>query len=113
MAPEKRALMCVFRPGQLKTTQEMRDWFSSSYPRFLEMESVEFKCWWCDQEEQEWGAFYVFKSEEALKEYIASDIWQKVVPEKYGCKPIWAIVEVGLIISKKIITIKENSWTSD
>jgi hypothetical protein len=36
-----------------------------------------------------------------------------VVPEKYGCKPIWTIVEVGLIISKKIVTTKENSWISD
>jgi hypothetical protein len=79
MITEKRALMCVFRPGKLKGTQEMREWYASSYPRFLEMESVEFKCWWCDQEKQEWGAFYVFKTEEALKEYIASDIWQKVV----------------------------------
>ena len=113
MATEKRVLMCVFKPGKLKTTPEMREWYASSYPRFLEMESVEFKCWWCDQEKQEWGAFYVFKSEAALKEYIASDIWQKVVPEKYGCKPTWAIVEVGLIISKKIITAKENSWISD
>ena len=60
-----------------------------------------------------WGAFYIFKSEKALKEYIASDIWQKVVPEKYGCKPTWAIVEVGFIISKKTITAKENSWISD
>jgi predicted methyltransferase len=113
MAVEKRALMCVFRPNKLKTTQEMREWFAGSYPRFLEMEPVEFKCWWCDQEKQEWGAFYVFKSEKALKEYIASDVWQKVVPEKYGCVPTWNIVEVGLIISKKMITAKENSWISD
>ena len=113
MAAEKRALMCVFRPDKLKTTQEMREWFSGSYPRFLEMEGVEFKCWWVDQEKQEWGAFYVFKSEKALREYVASDIWLKVVPEKYGCKPTWTVVEVGLIISKKIITTKENSWISD
>jgi len=113
MATEKRALMCVFRPDKLKTTQEMREWFSGSYPRFLEMEGVEFKCWWVDQQKQEWGAFYVFKSEKALNEYINSDIWEKVVPEKYGCVPTWTVVEVGLIISKKIITTKEKSWISD
>jgi hypothetical protein len=55
----------------------------------------------------------VFKSEKALKEYVASDIWQKVVPEKYGCKPTWNVVEVGLIISKKMITSKENCWITD
>lgn len=113
MATEKRALMCVFRPDKLKTTQEMRDWFAGSYPRFLEMESMESKCWWIDQQRQEWGALYVFKSEKALNEYINSDTWKKVVPEKYGCIPTWKVVEVGLIISKKMIKSKENSWISD
>jgi hypothetical protein len=113
MASEKRALMCVFRPEKLKSTLEMREWFSGSYPRFLEMETLEFKCWWCDQERQEWGALYIFKSEEALNEYINSDVWQKVVPEKYGCLPTWNIVEPGPILSKKTITEVTDSWISD
>ncbi len=113
MATEKRALMCAFRPDKLKTTQEMRDWFAGSYPRFLAMDSLEYKCWWVDQERKEWGALYVFKSEKALNDYVNSDVWRKVVPEKYGCVPTWKAVEVGLIISKKAITDKEGSWTSD
>jgi len=113
MPEEKRALMCAFRPDKLKTTEEMRELFSTSYPRFLGMDSVEFKIWWCNQDKQEWGSFYVFKSEAALSEYIASDIWQKVVPEKYGCKPTWSVVEVGMILSKTIITDKVNSWVGD
>ncbi len=113
MGTEKRALMCVFRPKNLKSTQEMREWFSGSYPRFLEMESLESKCWWVDQQKKEWGALYVFKSEKALNEYVNSEVWRKVVPEKYGCTPTWAAVEVGLIISKKQIMNKENSWISE
>ncbi|MCK4817728.1 hypothetical protein KA005_18305 [bacterium] len=113
MAMEKRALMCVFKPDKRKPTEEMREWFTGSYPRFLEMETLEFKCWWCDQKGQEWGAFYVFKSEEALNEYVASDIWQKVVPEKYGCVPTWTVVEPGPILAKKVITIAKDSWMSD
>jgi hypothetical protein len=112
MGEEKRALMCVFKPDKLKSTPEMREWFSGSYPRFLAMEDVEFKCWWCDQERQEWGAFYIFKSEKALNEYVHSDIWRKVVPEKYGCTPTWTVVEPGPIISKKMITEGKNSWVS-
>jgi hypothetical protein len=104
MGAGKRALMCVFRPAKLKTTLEMQEWFAGSYPRFLEMETVEFKCWWCDQEKGEWGAFYVFESERALNDYVASDIWQKVVPEKYGCVPTWRAVEPGPVLSKKIVT---------
>ena len=113
MATEKRALMCVLKPDKLKTTSEMREMFVGSYPRFMEMKMLEFKCWWCDQQKQEWGALYIFKSEEALKEYVASDIWQKVVPEKYGCVPIWNIVEPGPILSKERITAAENSWITD
>ena len=113
MATEKRALMCVFKPDELKSTAEMREMFSGSYPRFLEMETLDFKCWWCDQKNKQWGAVYIFKSEEALNEYVNSDIWQKIVPEKYGCVPTWNIVEPGPILSKKEIKAAENSWIDD
>jgi hypothetical protein len=113
MTSEKSVLFCRFKPESLKATDEMRQWFSGSYPRFFEMETVEFKCWWCDQERKEWGAFYIFESREALDEYVASDTWQKLVPEKYGCKPSWTILEPGPILAKKIITAAENSWITN
>jgi len=113
MESEKRALMCVFKPEKLKATDEMREWFMGSYPRFLDMDTLEYKCWWCNQEKKEWGALYIFKSAEALAAYVQSDIWQKVVPEKYGCVPTWQIVEPGPIISKKEITVGAKSWISD
>lgn len=68
---------------------------------------------WCSQEKQEWGALYIFKSEEALEAYVQSDIWQKMVPEKYGCVPTWTVVEPGPILSKKEITNGEDSWIGD
>ena len=113
MATEKRALMAVFKPDKLKSTAEMREMFSGSYPVFLGMEKVEFKCWWCDQEKQQWGALYIFTSEEALNEYVASDLWQKVVPEKYGCVPTCSVVEPGPILAKKEIKAAEKSWISE
>lgn len=120
MKTEKRALMVVWKPDKLKTTEEMRKLlaggdpkYSGGYPKFVEMEPVEFKCWWCDQEKQEWGAFYIFKSGEALNEYVSSDFWQKEAPKRYGCVPSWTVVEPALILSKKIITTAENSWISD
>jgi len=44
---------------------------------------------------------------------VQSDIWQKVVPEKYGCVPTWTVVEPGPILSKKGVTNGEDSWMSD
>lgn len=111
MGTEKRALMCVFKPDKMKTTAEMRELFKGSYPKFADMDVVEFKSWWCDQENGEWGAFYIFTSEKALKEYVSTDTWLKVIPEKYGCVPTWRMVEPGPILSKKTITQFENSWT--
>jgi hypothetical protein len=70
-------------------------------------------CWWCDQEKKEWGSFYVFKSEKLLNEFVRSDRWQKATVEKYGCVPTWVTLEVGGIISKKVITSFEGSWQSD
>ena len=113
MATEKRAFYCVFRPEKMPSTEEMRRLFETSYPVFLNMDPVEFKCWWCDQERKEWGAFYVFKSEEALKEYVTSDHWTKVAPQKYGCVPKWYALEVGAIIAKKPITAFEGSWVDE
>jgi hypothetical protein len=110
MGTEKRVLYCVFRPAKMPSTAEMRELFETSYPVFLKMDPVEFKCWWCDQERKEWGAFYVFKSETVLRDYANSDHWTKVAPEKYGCVPEWYILEVGAIIAKKPIVDFEGSW---
>jgi len=71
------------------------------------MDEVEFKCWWCDQENGEWGALYLFESEQALKEYVSTEVWLKVIPEKYGCTPTWRMVEPGPVLSKKIVTQAE------
>ena len=110
MATEKRALMAVFKPDKSKTTEEMRALFKASYSKFADMDAVESKCWWCDPENGEWGALYVFESEEAVKAYVSSETWQKIIPEKYGCTPAWRIVEVGLLLSKRVITEAEDSW---
>lgn len=113
MGTEKRGLMCVFKPDKMKTTEAMRELFKESYPRFLDMVTLEFKCWWCNQENREWGALYIFKSANALNEYVQSDIWQKLVPKKYGCVPSWTVVEPGPILSKKEIRNADNSWIDD
>ena len=110
MATEKRGLLCEFKPDMLKPTPEMREWFSGSYPTFSEDDLLEFKCWFVNQEKGTWGALYIWKSTEALKEYVNGDVWNRVVPQKYGCTPTWQIVEVGPIIYKEVITIPENSW---
>ena len=104
MAIEKRALFCTFKPDKLLDTEAMRAQFETSFPIFADMESVEFKTWWVDQEAGEWGALYIFRSAAELEEYVASERWLKIVPQKYGCKPTWRVLEPALILSKKIIT---------
>jgi len=113
MKTEKKGLICVFKPENLMSTEAMREKFIANYLTFLEMESVEFKCWWCDQKKKEWGAFHVFRSNDELDAYLESDTWKRVIPERWGCKPMWSVVEVGLILSKKILTRAEDSWVSE
>jgi len=113
MKAEKRVLICVFKPQKLMTTDEMREKFAANYDVYAQMESVEFKCWWCDQEKQEWGAFHVFRSARELDAYLASDTWQTVIPQRWGCSPMWQVAEAGPIVSKKILTAAEGSWLSD
>lgn len=113
MAQEKRALLVTFEPDGLQDTSELRELFATSYDRFFNMEAVEFKCWWVDQDQGQWGAFYVFRSEQEVRDYLASDTWLKVVPKKYGCVPKAQVLETGTIISKKIIGEHQGSWLSD
>jgi hypothetical protein len=110
VAEEKRALWVVFQPQQMPSTQELRAQFSTSYPAFAEMAAVEYKCWWVDQEQGQWGAFYLFRSAAELQAYLASDRWTKVIPEKYGCTPFWRVLEAGLVLSKQVITQAGGSW---
>lgn len=104
MIKDKRMLSVTFKPDQLPSTEEMRAQFSTSYPVFRDMDPVEYKCWWVDQDRGEWGAVYVFRSARELDEYLNSDLWQNKVPAKYGCRPTWRVSEVGLILSKEKIT---------
>lgn len=114
MAKERKALMTVFRPKSLEATDKLRrKWSSGSYQIFLDMPGLLSKCWWCNQEKGEWGAFYIFDSEEALQAYIASNLWKRNIPEKYGCIPEATIVDPGPILCKEIITQAENSWLSE
>lgn len=113
MSTEKRALLVEFKPDKLKSTSEMREMFSGSYPMFFNNEMVEFKCWFINQEEGCWGALYIWKSADSLNDYVTGDLWTKAVPEKYGCTPTWKILEVGPIISKMEIGAPEKSWISE
>ena len=110
MDKQKRALLVTFTPDKLPASQDLRQQFSSSYPAFADMQAVEFKCWWIDQPAGQWGAFYVFRSQEELDQYLASERWLKIVPEKYGCTPTWRVLEAGLVLSKQIITQAQGSW---
>jgi hypothetical protein len=110
MPNQKKVLFCVFEPEDPKSTEQMRQMFTGSYPIFAGMEAVEYKCWWVDGDRGQWGAFYVFRSAEELKAYVSSDRWLKAIPEKYGCAPTWQVMDVGLILSKKAITQVGGSW---
>ena len=113
MASDKRALWVEFAPDTLPSTEELRALFLGSYPVFRDMDPVEYKCWWVEQEAGRWGALYVFRSVAELDEYLQSERWLKVIPAKYGCTPTWRVLEVGAIVSKQVITQGEDSWLGD
>jgi len=107
---QKKALFVIFQPNKLPKQQELREQFSTSYTFFREMEAVEYKCWWISEEKGQWGALYVFRSQKELEDYLSSNRWLKVTPEKYGCTPTWEVMDVGLILSKTIVTQAHESW---
>ncbi|MFH1059700.1 MAG: hypothetical protein V1797_13615 [Pseudomonadota bacterium] len=110
MAEQKRVLFVVFRPDELPSDDQLRAQFSTSYPVFRDMEALEYKCWWIAREKGQWGAFYVFRSDRELEQYLQSDRWLRVIPEKYGCTPTWEVMDAGMVLSKATITQPEGSW---
>ncbi|HII07477.1 MAG TPA: YdhR family protein [Methanotrichaceae archaeon] len=114
MVSEKKALWVVFRPEKPESVAAMREKFLVSYPAFREMPGLFSKVWWCDSETGEWGAMYIFNSDEELQEYVQSDTWRNKVPEKYGYKPeIVAILDLGCILYKNAVIEGENSWLTE
>ena len=58
MPNQKKVLFCVFEPDDPKSTEQMRQMFIGSYPIFSDMEAVEYKCWWVDEDRGQWGAVF-------------------------------------------------------
>ena len=113
MAKEKKAMWVVFKMDKTLSKAEWRERFSGSYELFRDMPGVFSKCWWCNQEKNVWGAYYIFNSEQELQEYITSDLWVNKVPEKYGAVPEVTIVDPGPILCKEVVTAVENSWMTE
>lgn len=112
MSQVKKGLWVIFKPDKIDPDQ-LRAQFATSYPVFHDMEAVEYKCWWIDEDRGEWGAFYLFRSQGELDAYLASERWQKIIPEKYGCRPTARVVDAGMVLSKKIIIQPDDSWLDD
>lgn len=51
------------------------------------MASLFSKTGWVDEARNEWGALYVFNSQQDVDAYLSSERLLKKVPEKYGCRP--------------------------
>jgi hypothetical protein len=114
MVDEKKALWVVFRPEKPESNEAMREKFLVSYQAFRDMEGLYSKVWWTDPDKGEWGAMYVFRSEEDLQGYLHSDRWQNKIPEKYGYKPqVVAVLDLGPILYKEAVLEGEGSWLSE
>lgn len=114
MVSEKKALWVVFRPEDPESVDAMREKFLVSYEAFRDMPGLFSKVWWCDPERGEWGAMYIFNSDEDLQEYLRSDRWLSKVPQKYGYRPeIVAVLDPGPILYKKAVVEGEGSWLAE
>ena len=114
MVSERKALWVVFRPENPESVVAMREKFLISYQAFRDMPGLFSKVWWCDSEKGEWGAMYIFNSDEDLQEDLHSDRWLNKVPKKYGYKPeIVAILDLGPILYKNAVVEGEGSWLAE
>lgn len=110
MASEKKAAWVVFKMDKKMSTDEWRERFSPAYDVIYNLPGLFSKCYWVNQAKEEWGALYVFDSQEDLNSYLTSDLWMKIIPAKFGSKPEVTILDLGPIISKKEVHAAKGSW---
>ena len=113
MASEKKAAWVVFKMDQKMSTDEWRERFSPAYDIIYNLPGLYSKCYWVNQEREEWGALYVFDSEEDLDSYLTSDLWVNKIPAKFGCKPEVTILDPGPIIAKEQVSAAKDSWLTN
>lgn len=114
MNNEKKALWVVFEMEKVPSKEEMRERFENLYHIYLDHPGIESKCWYVNEEKNEWGALYVFRSDGDLQKYLKSDLWLKEIPGRWGLKPsVVTTLDPGPILYKKTITSPKNSWLSE
>lgn len=113
MAIEKKAMLVVFKMDKTMSKTEWRERLSAGYKIFKDMPGIFSKCWWINQEKNEWGSYYVFNSESDLQNYINSDLWVNQIPKRYNTKPEITIVDPGPILYKKVVTDAVGSWVTE
>ncbi len=113
MTREKKAMFVVFKMNKKMSTKEFRDLFNQGYQTMFNLPGLFFKTWWVNQAKSEWGALYIFDSEQDLQSYITSDLWLNKIPARWGGKPEVTILEPGPIIAKKTITQPGPSWLTE
>jgi hypothetical protein len=114
MNGQKKAMWVVFKMDGMPRKEEMRARFEKLYHIYQDHPDIESKCWLINEEANEWGALYVFRSEDGLKRYLESDLWVREIPERWGLKPnVVTILDPGPILYKKIIDTPQNSWISE
>ena len=114
MNNEKKALWVVFDMEKMPTKEEMRKRFEQLYHIYLNHAAIESKCWYVNEEKKQWGAFYVFRSDELLQEYLKSSLWTKEIPGRWGVQPSQvSVLDPGPVLCKKTITEPHDSWISD
>ena len=104
MGQAKKAMWVEFKMDKKMSDNEWKERFAAGYGIFKDMPAIFSKCWWTNQEKGTWGAYYIFNSDKELQDYIVSDLWTKIVPEKYGAVPEVMIVEPGPILCKEVVT---------
>ena len=113
MKSEKKAMWVVFKMKALPSKEEMRERFQTLYHIYRDHPAIEYKAWYMNEEKLEWGAFYVFRSQELLAEYLKADLWTKEIPGRWGVTPEYTVLDLCAVVSKSLITDGQDSWMAD
>lgn len=93
------ATLILFKPEQTPDWERLRNLFPQRVPIYATVPGLRLKTWLIDEQQGEFGAFYVWEDQQALDDFLASELFRSL-PVIFSAPPVVRIFETPAMMEK-------------